>query len=196
MKPPEVRFTGKPCGQPESGNTQGEFTGPCGSPTATATGGKPGTGLRVDQTRASSGCFRKVHIPPTSCRGWLGKPPFVSPPVGENWIRSEMLECPTLNTGLFGELILFHSFVTDSAEQQGTDLLRGLAAGLRLCHSRFAALSSLLSSHVFPSPPPPPPPAVFWQQSLFGWAGPPGGSGQSASRCSFSFITVSSRSGS
>lgn len=30
MKPLEVRSTGKPCGQQESGNTHGEFTGPGG----------------------------------------------------------------------------------------------------------------------------------------------------------------------
>lgn len=166
MKPLEVRSIGKPCGQQESGNTHGEFTGPWAVQQPPPLEGSMGLGWEWTRPGRSLGVFRKVHIPPTSCSGWLGRPPFVSPPIGENWTHSEMLECPTLNTWLFGELILFRSFVTDSAEQQGTDLLRGLAPGLRLCHSRFAVSSSLSSSRVFP--PPLPPPAVLWQQGLFG----------------------------
>lgn len=54
------------------------------------------------------------------------------------------------------------SSLTDSAEQQGVDLLRGLAPGLRLRHGGSAALSTLQS------PPLPPSPWVLWLQSLFG----------------------------
>lgn len=55
------------------------------------------------------------------------------------------------------------SFLTDSAKQQGTDLLRGLAPGLRLCHGGSAALSALQ----FPCSPPPPPPWVLWLQFVW-----------------------------
>lgn len=55
------------------------------------------------------------------------------------------------------------SFLTDSAKQQGTDLLRGLAPGLRLCHGGSAALSALQ----FPCSPPRHP-RGFCGYSLFG----------------------------
>lgn len=56
------------------------------------------------------------------------------------------------------------SFLTDSAKQQRTDLLRGLTPGLRLCHGRATAhpLSSSCDSSPHPRP------WVLWLQSLFG----------------------------
>lgn len=63
---------------------------------------------------------------------------------------------------MFREPNFVSSSLTDSAEQQGVDLLRGLAPGLRLRHGGSAALSTLQS------PPLPPSPWVLWLQSLFG----------------------------
>lgn len=63
---------------------------------------------------------------------------------------------------MFREPNSVSSSLTDSAEQQGVDLLRGLAPGLRLRHGGSAALSTLQS------PPLPPFPWVLWLQSLFG----------------------------
>lgn len=129
-----------------------------------AAGGKDGMG-RVDQTRMYTECFRKMHVPTASCRAWLPRLPFVFHPRDLDSLLLRDAWVPCTNRMPFWKPNSVLSFLTDSAEQQGTNLLRGPAPGLCLCHSRFAALSLLLSFHVLP---PPRPLGVLWLKSLFG----------------------------
>lgn len=135
---------------------------PCCSPVGTAPGGKDGVGLRVDYTRAPPSCPREVDIPTTNPRARLSKLPFAI--LEERFALTATQNCLSSCT----EQMPFWkpnctSFLTDSAKQQRTDLLRGLTPGLRLCYGRASAYSPLkflCSPH--------PHPWVLWPQSLFG----------------------------
>lgn len=60
-----------------------EFKWPWGSPGSTASGGKDGVGLGVNDTSEPPDCPRKVHIPAASGKALLPKLPFVCHPKGE-----------------------------------------------------------------------------------------------------------------
>lgn len=110
-----------------------------------------GMGLRVDQARVPPGCQGKRH---SHCKA------AICPPSWRRVLAS--VEFTASNLADVREPNPVSSSLTDPAEQQGADLLCGLAPGLRLRHGGSAALSALQS------PPLPPSPWVLWLQSLFG----------------------------